>query len=241
MAQLLDPKFEKFHQIAPNRFMDMGKLQKYEFKTNDPIEEIIQQYFVDLMNKWPDKKFILSGVSLGGEVAYRIAAKYPEQVIGVVLSGASGLKSENFMSGSLFPIVNDFDELKKVIQQHFVDETMMPVNLTDKIANLFADKDLRLQLVKLAKTGKNPNVELNTQYLEKLKTIGMPITLFHGEHDTIMTEDVLNKFVEILDLPEANIKTFEAHHMPGMDGCYNEHNTELYVAIRKAINHYHKR
>jgi pimeloyl-ACP methyl ester carboxylesterase len=94
---------------------------------------------------------------------------------------------------------------------------MVPNNLAGKITRLVRERDLKAQLIKLAKKGKNPDVEKNIECLKTLNENNIPVMLFHGKRDTIMTIDTLQEFQRILETPAKNVAIFDAHHMPGMD------------------------
>lgn len=206
--------------------MDITRLRGHTLNRNDekdidPIDEIIDIYFVNLIEnrikKRPSKKIILNTQSLGSEIGYRLAARYPDHILCIALAGASGLKSENFLSGNLYSITKSPDVRKQVTEDHFVDKEMVPNNLANKITRFISETDLKAQLIKLAKKGKHPDVEKNIECLKTLKENNIPVMLFHGKRDTIMTIDTLQEFQRILETPTKNVAIFDAHHMPGMD------------------------
>lgn len=248
-TQFEDPRFEHFYQIAPDWFTDIGDVRKYSLDEQKPIQEVIEQYFKDLLQQRPDRKIILHWVSLGWELAYRLAAKYPQYIHNVILSGASGIKADDWMkidtqtvkkidpnlditdeTKNLDPrkIFRDADILKAAIKAHFVDINMMPTDIPEKVQRLRDNRNLRLQLIKLARAWTYPDKESNTKDLEKLRDMGMPILLTRGEQDTIINMDGLEQFKEILQIKDKNVAVFpNANHMPNMDASYNEYNEIL--------------
>lgn len=232
--QLADDKFNAIQQISPNWLLDLWKERdedkKKEFlEAGDPIDHIVDAYFGDLMQHLAPKNIILDWVSLGGEIAYRLAAKYPDQVKWIVLSGASGLGVEKW-PGNIFDYTNKPENIQTAIQQHFVKlDALDPEELqmlTESIQHLIG-KEFRPVMAKLGRAARQPDTTKNVAALQAIKQQNIPVALFHGEEDQIVPIETLGRFQQVLDIKPENIHIFDANHMPNMDWSAQKYTDEL--------------
>lgn len=232
--QLADDKFSAIQQISPNWLLDLWKEwdegKKKEFlEASDPIDYVVDSYFGDLIQDIAPRHIILDGVSLGWEIAYRLAAKYPDKIKGIVLSGASGLGVEKW-PGNIFDYTNNEANLQTAIKGHFVNPETLDIEelqmLTESIKHLIG-KEFRQVMTKLGRAARQPDITKNTQALETIRNNNTPVALFHGEKDDIVPIETLGRFQEVLNVHEENIHLFDANHMPNMDGSAQAYTDEL--------------
>ena len=94
-------------------------------------------------------KVNLLGNSLGGHVALVYAAKYPEKVDTLTLTGSSGLY-ENTM-GQSYPRKGNIDYVRERVQYTFYDPKTATDELVDECFAIVNDRMKTLKILSLAK------------------------------------------------------------------------------------------
>lgn len=135
-------------------------------------------------------KVNLLGNSLGGHVALVIAAKAPEKVNSMVLTGSSGLYESAL--GSTFPRREDRNYIREKVQVTFYDPDHATDELVDECYNIVNDKSKVVRILSLAKSAIRHNMA------KELPNMDMPVCLIWGKNDTITPPEVADEFHELL-------------------------------------------
>jgi len=135
-------------------------------------------------------KYILMGNSLGGHIALYFSKMYPENVLGMILTGSSGLY-ENAMGGS-FPRRGDYEYVKKKVQDVFYDDAIATKEIVDESFATINDRSKLIRTLALAKSAIRHNMAKD---LPKMK---MPICLVWGKNDIVTPPDVADEFHSLL-------------------------------------------
>lgn len=137
---------------------------------------------------------VLAGNSLGGHVAVLTAARLPDRVEGLVLTGSSGLHERGFERG--VPRRPNREWLRQKVEEVFYDPVHVTDELLDAVSETIGDMRTLLNVVRLAKSVKRSNLR------GILPQIRCPVTLIWGENDQITPPEVAHEF---------------AHHLPFAD------------------------
>lgn len=136
------------------------------------------------------EKVNLLGNSLGGHVALVYAAKYPEKVDTITLTGSSGLY-ENTM-GQSYPRKGNIDYVRERVQYTFYD----PKTATDELVNecfaIVNDRMKTLKILSLAKSAIRHNMA------EELPNMKMSTCLIWGKQDNITPPEVGEEFNKLM-------------------------------------------
>ena len=134
--------------------------------------------------------YILMGNSLGGHIALYYAKLFPENILGMILTGSSGLY-ENAMGGT-FPRRGDYEYVKKKVQDVFYDDAIATKEIVDETFETINDRSKLIRTLALAKSAIRHNMAKD---LPKMK---MPICLVWGKNDTVTPRDVADEFNTLL-------------------------------------------
>lgn len=153
-------------------------------------------------------KVNLLGNSLGGHVALVYAAKYPEKVDTITLTGSSGLY-ENTM-GQSYPRKGNIDYVRERVQYTFYD----PKTATDELVNecfaIVNDRMKTLKILSLAKSAIRHNMA------EELPNMKMSTCLIWGKQDNITPPEVGEEFNKLM--PNSDLFWMEqCGHAPMME------------------------
>ena len=135
-------------------------------------------------------KFILLGNSLGGHIALYYAKLFPKNILGMILTGSSGLY-ENAMGGT-FPRRGDYEYVKKKVQDVFYDDAIATKEIVDETFETINDRSKLIRTLALAKSAIRHNMAKD---LPKMK---MPVCLVWGKNDTVTPPDVADEFNTLL-------------------------------------------
>ena len=168
----------------------MPQLPIYELpllKTNVKNLAKFVKSFIEYKNL---DKYVLMGNSLGGHIALYFAKMYPENILGMILTGSSGLY-ENAMGGS-FPRRGDYEYVKNKVQDVFYDNAIATKEIVDETFETINDRSKLIRTLALAKSAIRHNMAKD---LPKMK---MPICLVWGKNDTVTPPDVAEEFNTLL-------------------------------------------
>ncbi len=135
-------------------------------------------------------KYILMGNSLGGHVALYFSKMYPEDVMGMILTGSSGLY-ENAMGGS-FPRRSDYEYVKKKVQDVFFDSKIATKEIVDESFATINDRRKLVRTLAIAKSAIRHNMA------KDLPKIKIPTCLIWGKNDEVTPPDVAEEFNTLL-------------------------------------------
>jgi len=172
------------------------------------------------------KKYILIGNSLGGHVALYHTNLNSKNVIGLVLTGSSGLY-ENAMGGS-YPKRGDYEYIKKKTQDVFYDPEIATKEVVDDVFNTLNNRGRLIRTLAIAKSAIRHNMA------KDLPGMNLPTLLLWGKNDSVTPPEVAEEFHKLL--PNSELNWFEkCGHAPMM-----EHpklfNTLLEVWLKKHFN-----
>ena len=170
------------------------------------------QGIVDFVRSFTDfmglKQMILIGNSLGGQIAVRYSSDYPESVIGLLLSGSSGIY-ETEMGNTTFRR-HDRDYIRLKAEKTFYDPAMVTDELIDRIYDIATDRVQALRIVWVARSS------MNDLIVDELPSLDMPSLLIWGTEDQITPPHVAHAFQELL--PNAELHLIEkCGHAPMME------------------------
>ncbi|WP_247231494.1 alpha/beta fold hydrolase [Telluribacter sp. SYSU D00476] len=188
-----------------------------------PKDDYTLDIYVDFLHSFLKalnvKRCILAGNSLGGEITWQYALKYPEQVQKMILIGAAGYptKSRNVPLPYIvmrLPVLREVFEksttpavIRSSLEYLYAD----PSKVTDSLVNLYFDMTCR-----------NGNREALTERMESiaedgpwklLPTIKTPTLLVWGAKDQLIPLEYGHRFDK--DLPNSTLVVIpNAGHMP---------------------------
>ncbi len=161
--------------------------------------------------------YILMGNSLGGHIALYYSKLFPENVLGMILTGSSGLY-ENAMGGS-FPRRGDYEYVERKVQDVFYDSAIATKEIIDETFETINDRSKLIRTLALAKSAIRHNMAKD---LPKMK---MPVCLVWGKNDTVTPPDVAEEFNTLL--PNSELYWIDkCGHTPMMEHP-NQFNTIL--------------
>ncbi len=135
-------------------------------------------------------KYILMGNSLGGHIALYHTKTNPNNVIGLVLTGSSGLY-ENSM-GESYPKRGDYEYIKKKAQDVFYDPKIATKKLVDDVYETLNNRNKLIRTIAIAKSAIRHNMAKD---LPKMK---QPSCLIWGKNDTVTPPSVAEEFHKLL-------------------------------------------
>ncbi len=153
--------------------------------------------FVERFAKFKElDKYILVGNSLGGHVALYHAKLNPEKVLGIVLTGSSGLY-ENSMGGS-YPKRENYDYIEKKAQEVFYDPKVATKEIVDEVYESVNNRNKLIRTLAIAKSAIRHNMAPD------LPNMTMPVCLIWGKNDSVTPPEVAEEFNELLPNSELN-------------------------------------
>jgi pimeloyl-ACP methyl ester carboxylesterase len=211
------------HLLKGNRKVIRMDLPGFGLTGPHPSNDYSLDIYVDFMHSFLQalniKKCILVGNSLGGQISWQYALKYPEQVERMILIGSAGYptKSKNVPLPLVImriPVVREVFEKETthdVIRQSLEYLYADPSKVTDSLVTLYYDL-----------TRRNGNREALTERMEsigdagpwqKLPTIKTPALILWGEKDLLIPLEYGQRFDK--DLPNSTLVVMpNAGHMP---------------------------
>ncbi len=135
-------------------------------------------------------KYILMGNSLGGHIALYHAKLNPDNVIGMVLTGSSGLY-ENSM-GESYPKRGDYEYIKKKTEDVFYDPKIATKEVVDDVFETLNNRNRLIRTLAIAKSAIRHNMS------KDLPNMKQPTCLIWGKNDTVTPPDVAKEFHKLL-------------------------------------------
>jgi 2-hydroxy-6-oxonona-2,4-dienedioate hydrolase len=135
-------------------------------------------------------KYVLVGNSLGGHIALFHTKLNADKVIGLVLTGSSGLY-ENSM-GESYPKRGDYEYIKKKAQDVFYDPEVATKEVVDDVFETLNNRNRLIRTIAIAKSAIRHNMAKD---LPKMK---VPTCLIWGKNDTVTPPHVAEEFHKLL-------------------------------------------
>jgi pimeloyl-ACP methyl ester carboxylesterase len=158
-------------------FFDDG----YSFDSVRTVRDYAQGY----LEKAGFDKFVVCGNSLGGHVALDLAVNMPGRIIGMVLTGSSGLFERTFGSVVTRP---SREWVHEKIREIFYSESHTTDEMVDAVIEVISVRRNVRTLIQIAKSAKRDNVA------ERLKHITCPALLLWGRQDQVTPPQVAEEF-----------------------------------------------
>jgi pimeloyl-ACP methyl ester carboxylesterase len=135
-------------------------------------------------------RVILMGNSLGGHIALYHAKMYPEKMLGLVITGSSGLY-ENAM-GDSYPRRGDYDYIQKKAEAVFYDPKIATKEMVDEVFSMANDRIKLIKTLTIAKSAIRHNMA------KDLPKMHVPTCIIWGKNDTVTPPEVALEFNKLL-------------------------------------------
>jgi pimeloyl-ACP methyl ester carboxylesterase len=135
-------------------------------------------------------RVILMGNSLGGHIALYHAKMYPEKMLGLVITGSSGLY-ENAM-GDSYPRRGDYEYIKTKAEAVFYDPKIATKEIVDEVFNMANDRIKLIKTLTIAKSAIRHNMA------KDLPKMHIPTCIIWGKNDTVTPPEVALEFNRLL-------------------------------------------
>lgn len=135
-------------------------------------------------------RVILLGNSLGGHIALYHAKMYPEKMLGLIITGSSGLY-ENAM-GDSYPRRGDYDYIQKKAEAVFYDPKIATKEIVDEVYAMANDR------IKLVKTLTIAKSAIRHNMAKDLPKMHLPTCIIWGRNDNVTPPDVAEEFNKLL-------------------------------------------
>ena len=135
-------------------------------------------------------KAVLLGNSLGGHIALYFTKYNPEKVLGLVLTGSSGLYEKSM--GSTFPKRGNKTYITEKVQDVFYDPAIATDEIIDEVFETVGDNNKVIRVLYLAKSAIRHNMK------KDIPNITVPVDLIWGKNDNVTPPEVATEFHELL-------------------------------------------
>lgn len=156
----------------------------------------VSKFLKKFVNHIGIDKYILMGNSLGGHIALYHTNLNTDNVIGLVLTGSSGLY-ENSMGGS-YPKRGDYEYIKKKAEDVFYDPKIATKELVDDLFETVNNRSKTIRTLALAKSAIRHNMR------NELPHMKVTTCLIWGKEDSVTPPDVAEEFNKLLPNSELN-------------------------------------
>jgi pimeloyl-ACP methyl ester carboxylesterase len=172
-------------------------------------------FVLDFLAALEIDSFHIAGNSLGGHIAWNIAADYPERVKKMILLNASGFPSEKSPSWifkiARTPVVNQVFKyftpkfiIKNNLDQVYHDDTKITKELVERYHDMALRKGNRTAFIDRSKT-------IFTDHTAKLKNIQTPTLILWGQEDIWIPVRDSQKFMDQISVAEVIIMPDTGH------------------------------
>ena len=135
-------------------------------------------------------RVILLGNSLGGHIALYHTKMYPEKMLGLVITGSSGLY-ESAM-GDSYPRRGDYDYIQKKAEAVFYDPKIATKDIVDEVYEMANDRIKLIKTLTIAKSAIRHNMA------KDLPKMHVPTCIIWGKNDNVTPPDVAVEFDKLL-------------------------------------------
>jgi|TARA_B110000305_G_C19381144_1_gene609664 pimeloyl-ACP methyl ester carboxylesterase len=186
------PELENEFRIVRMDFPAFGLTGKVPSSNYGP--EAFVKVIHEVTNNLGIQKFSIIGNSLGGNAAWRYALNYPEQLEGLVLIAAAGIKNEEEkerklgpkavnspLTGWLFRYVMPKFMIGNILKNVFVDESLITSKNVDRFHDFLILEGSREAIISMSTSGGYKN---NSKL--EIRNITTPTLIIHGANDNII-------------------------------------------------------
>jgi pimeloyl-ACP methyl ester carboxylesterase len=156
----------------------------------------LSRFLHEFMQQHEVKQAVIGGNSLGGHVALQFALEWPGRVLGLILTGSSGIY-ERTTFGTV-PLHPTREWLRARAREVFHDGAHVTEEIVDDIQSMLGDRRRRLNALRVAQSTRRSNLR------NLLHRIHCPVLLAWGAQDTITPPDVAREF--LANLPSAHLE-----------------------------------
>jgi pimeloyl-ACP methyl ester carboxylesterase len=153
------------------------------------------KYVKDFITFKGFERVILLGNSLGGHIALYHTKMYPEKMLGLVITGSSGLY-ESAM-GDSYPRRGDYDYIQKKAEAVFYDPKIATKEMVDEVYAMANDRIKLIKTLTIAKSAIRHNMA------KDLPKMHVPTCIIWGKNDTVTPPEVAVEFNTLL--PNSNL------------------------------------
>ncbi|HLF52189.1 alpha/beta hydrolase [Flavobacterium sp.] len=148
------------------------------------------KYVKDFITYKGFDRVILLGNSLGGHIALYHAKMYPEKMLGLVITGSSGLY-ESAM-GDSYPRRGDYEYIKQKAESVFYDPKTATKEMIDEVFSMANDRIKLIKTLTIAKSAIRHNMA------KDLPKMHVPTCIIWGKNDNVTPPDVAEEFHKLL-------------------------------------------
>lgn len=148
------------------------------------------KYVKDFITFKKFERVILLGNSLGGHIALYHTKMYPEKMLGLVITGSSGLY-ESAM-GDSYPRRGDYEYIQKKAEAVFYDPKIATKEIVDEVYAMANDRIKLIKTLTIAKSAIRHNMA------KDLPKIHVPTCIIWGKNDTVTPPEVALEFDRLL-------------------------------------------
>jgi pimeloyl-ACP methyl ester carboxylesterase len=148
------------------------------------------KYVKDFITFKKFERVILLGNSLGGHIALYHTKMYPEKMLGLVITGSSGLY-ESAM-GDSYPRRGDYEYIQKKAEAVFYDPKIATKEIVDEVYTMANDRIKLIKTLTIAKSAIRHNMA------KDLPKIHVPTCVIWGKNDTVTPPEVALEFDRLL-------------------------------------------
>ena len=148
------------------------------------------RYVKDFITYKGYERVILLGNSLGGHIALYHTKMYPEKMLGLVITGSSGLY-ENAM-GDSYPRRGDYDYIQKKAEDVFYDPKIATKEIVDEVYAMANDRIKLIKTLTIAKSAIRHNMA------KDLPKMHVPTCIIWGKNDKVTPPEVAVEFDKLL-------------------------------------------
>lgn len=148
------------------------------------------RYVKDFITYKGFDRVILLGNSLGGHIALYHAKMYPEKMLGLVITGSSGLY-ESAM-GDSYPRRGDYEYIRKKAESVFYDPKTATKEMVDEVYSMANDRIKLIKTLTIAKSAIRHNMA------KDLPKMHIPTCIIWGKNDNVTPPDVAEEFHKLL-------------------------------------------
>jgi pimeloyl-ACP methyl ester carboxylesterase len=148
------------------------------------------KYVKDFITFKGFERVILLGNSLGGHIALYHTKMYPEKMLGLVITGSSGLY-ESAM-GDSYPRRGDYDYIQKKAEAVFYDPKIATKEIVDEVYAMANDRIKLIKTLTIAKSAIRHNMA------KDLPKMHVPTCIIWGKNDSVTPPEVAVEFDTLL-------------------------------------------
>ncbi|PHK14431.1 alpha/beta hydrolase [Nostoc linckia z16] len=169
-------------------------------------------------------RVILLGNSLGGHIALYHTKMYPEKMLGLIITGSSGLY-ESAM-GDSYPRRGDREYIKKKAEEVFYNPSIATEEIIDEVYAVANDRIKLIKTLTIAKSAIRHNMA------KDLPKMHVPTCIIWGRNDNVTPPHVAEEFNKLL--PNAALYWIEKCGHAAMMEHPDEFNRLMFEWLKKA-------